>query len=193
MYLLIIQYSPSSCYFLSQVSYSSQHLFHRPKSMKINAFWNVTFCSPVYIYWRLGGTCCLYFQGRRVRWAWKKWCEHRDSEFLGNVGKYLSDCIASNPRKQHLHSCRHENLKSHRQSMFSPYIKRPYFTPIQNVVSYEHGDLPADLSNILNWWKNNFGQLFNVYGVNDPRQTEIHTSDWLVPNSVTLRLRLLLI
>jgi hypothetical protein len=34
---------------------------------------------------------------------------------------------------------------------------------------------------ILNRWKKYFCQLLNVHGVNDVRQTEIHTSEQLAP------------
>jgi hypothetical protein len=38
----------------------------------------------------------------------------------------------------------------------------------------------TDPHSILNWWRNNY-QLLNVHGVNDVRQTEIHTTEPLVP------------
>jgi hypothetical protein len=50
-----------------------------------------------------------------------------------------------------------------------------------NVVKEENGDLLADSHCILNMWKNYFCQLLNVHGVNDVRQTEIHTAEPLVP------------
>jgi len=34
---------------------------------------------------------------------------------------------------------------------------------------------------ILVRWRDNFPQLFNLHGVNDIRQTEIHTAESLVP------------
>jgi hypothetical protein len=30
-------------------------------------------------------------------------------------------------------------------------------------------------------WKNHFSQLLNIHGVNDVRQTEVHTAEPLVP------------
>ena len=39
----------------------------------------------------------------------------------------------------------------------------------------------ADSQNILARWKNCFSQLLNVHGVNDVRQTEIHTAEPLLP------------
>jgi len=50
-----------------------------------------------------------------------------------------------------------------------------------NIVKYEKGDLVADSYSILAWWRNYFSQILNVHGVNDVRQTEIHTAEALVP------------
>jgi hypothetical protein len=49
-------------------------------------------------------------------------------------------------------------------------------------VNVENGDLPGDLHNILNWWKNYFSQLLNVHWVSNVRQIEIHTAEPLVPD-----------
>jgi hypothetical protein len=49
------------------------------------------------------------------------------------------------------------------------------------MVNEENGDLLASSHSILNGWKNYFCQLLNVPGVNDVRQTEIHTAEPLVP------------
>jgi hypothetical protein len=50
--------------------------------------------------------------------------------------------------------------------------------PRTNVVKDEKGDLVADShsTSILARWRNHFFQLLNVHGVNDVRQTEIHTA-----------------
>jgi hypothetical protein len=55
------------------------------------------------------------------------------------------------------------------------------YQPRTNMVKEENGDLLADSHSILNRWKNYFCQLLNVHGVNDVRQTEIHTAEALVP------------
>ena len=47
----------------------------------------------------------------------------------------------------------------------------------------EKGDLIADSQSILVGWRNYFFQLLNVHGVNDIRQTEIHTAEPLVPET----------
>jgi len=43
------------------------------------------------------------------------------------------------------------------------------------------GDLIADSHSILARWRNCFSQILNVRGVNDVRQTEIHTAEPLAP------------
>jgi hypothetical protein len=50
-----------------------------------------------------------------------------------------------------------------------------------NIVQDEKGDLATGSHNILSRWRNNFSQLFNVHGISEVRQTEIHTAEPLVP------------
>jgi hypothetical protein len=50
-----------------------------------------------------------------------------------------------------------------------------------NTVKDEKGDLVTDSHSILFRWRNHFSELLNVYGVIDFRQTEIHTTEPLVP------------
>ena len=50
-----------------------------------------------------------------------------------------------------------------------------------NRVNDEKGDLVADSHSILARWRNHFSQLLNMHGVNDVRQTEIHTAEPLMP------------
>jgi hypothetical protein len=59
-------------------------------------------------------------------------------------------------------------------------FKRGY-RPRTNVIKDEKGDLVADSHNILARWRNHFSQLLNIHGVNDVRQTEVHTVEPLVP------------
>ena len=49
-----------------------------------------------------------------------------------------------------------------------------------SIVKDEKGDLVAEFHSILARWKNHFSPLLNIYGVNDVRQTEIHTAEPLV-------------
>jgi hypothetical protein len=52
------------------------------------------------------------------------------------------------------------------------------------MVKEKNGNLLADSHSILNRWKNYFCHLLNVHGVNDVRQTEIHTAGPLVPEPI---------
>ena len=45
----------------------------------------------------------------------------------------------------------------------------------------DKGDLVADSHSILARWRNCFSQMLNVHEVNDVRQTEIHTTEPLIP------------
>ena len=49
------------------------------------------------------------------------------------------------------------------------------YQPRTNTVKDEKGDTVADCHSILARRRNYFSQLLNVHGVNDIRQTEIHT------------------
>ena len=60
------------------------------------------------------------------------------------------------------------------------YFKKGY-QPRFNIVKDEKGDLVADSHSIVARWRNYFSQLFNVHGVKDVRQAEIHTAELLVP------------
>ena len=55
------------------------------------------------------------------------------------------------------------------------------YQPRCNIVKDEKGDLVADSHSIVARWRNYFSQLFNVHGVKDVGQAEIHTAEQLVP------------
>jgi len=50
--------------------------------------------------------------------------------------------------------------------------------------------LVKDSHSILARWRKPFSQLFNVHGVNDVRQTEIHTAEPLVPEPNTFEVQM---
>ena len=54
------------------------------------------------------------------------------------------------------------------------------YQPRTLTVKDEEGDLVADSRSILARWWNHFFQLLNIHGVNDVRQTEIHTEEPLM-------------
>jgi hypothetical protein len=49
------------------------------------------------------------------------------------------------------------------------------------LVKDEKGDMVTDYHNILPMWWTLFSQLWNVHGVNDVRETKIHTAESLLP------------
>ena len=55
------------------------------------------------------------------------------------------------------------------------------YQPRCNIVKDEKGDLVADSHGIVARWRRYFSQLFNVHGVKDVGQAEIHTAEPLVP------------
>jgi hypothetical protein len=57
------------------------------------------------------------------------------------------------------------------------------YQPRTNIVKDEKGDLVENSHCILARWRKYFSKLLNVHGVNDDRQTEIHTAEPLVPES----------
>ena len=63
--------------------------------------------------------------------------------------------------------------------MYSDFKKG--YQPRCNIVRDEKGDLVADSHSIVARLRNYFSQLFNVHGVKDVGQAEIHTVEPLVP------------
>ena len=55
------------------------------------------------------------------------------------------------------------------------------YQPRCNVVKDEKGNLVADSHDIVARWRKYFSQLFNVHGVKDVGQAEIHTAEPSVP------------
>jgi hypothetical protein len=64
------------------------------------------------------------------------------------------------------------------------------YQPRSNRVKGEKGNLFTDYHNILARWRKPFSQLLNVHGVNDVRQTEIHTAKPLVPETSAFKFEL---
>ena len=55
------------------------------------------------------------------------------------------------------------------------------YQPRYNIVKDEIGDLVPDSHSTVVRWRNYFSQIFNVHGVKDVGQAEIHTAEPLVP------------
>ena len=69
------------------------------------------------------------------------------------------------------------------------YSKKGY-QPRTNTVKVEKGDLVTDFHNILARWRKHFSQLFNVHGINDVRQTDIHTAEPLMPGPSAFKIEM---
>ena len=66
------------------------------------------------------------------------------------------------------------------------------YHPRTNIVEGEKGDFVADSYSIVAGRRNNFSQLLNVHGVNDVRQTQIHTAEPLVPEPSAFEIELVI-
>ena len=64
------------------------------------------------------------------------------------------------------------------------------YQPRTNILKDEKGDLVTDFHSILGRWKNHFSQLFYVHGISDGKQTEIHTTEQLVPELSTFEVKM---
>jgi len=60
-------------------------------------------------------------------------------------------------------------------------LRRGISLDVRNKVKDEKGDFVAYSHIIVARWRNYFSQLFNVHGVKDVGQAEIHTAETLVP------------
>jgi len=64
------------------------------------------------------------------------------------------------------------------------------YQPRTNTVKDKKCDLVTDCHSILARWRNNVSQLWNVPGVNNVRQTEIHTAEPLVPETIAFEVKM---
>jgi hypothetical protein len=68
-------------------------------------------------------------------------------------------------------------------------FKKGYLHRI-NILKDEQGDLVSDSHSILASWRNHFSRLLFIHGVNDVRQTELHTAEPLVPEPSSFEVEL---
>jgi hypothetical protein len=64
------------------------------------------------------------------------------------------------------------------------------YQPKTNIVKDEKSDWATNSHSILAMCRNHFSQLLNVHAVNDHRQTEIHTAELLVSESIALEVEM---
>jgi hypothetical protein len=58
------------------------------------------------------------------------------------------------------------------------------------MVKDEKSDVVTGSHSILAKWRNHFSRILNVHGVDDVRQTEIHTAEPLVPEPSTFEVEM---
>jgi len=64
------------------------------------------------------------------------------------------------------------------------------YQPRTKIVKEEKGNKFTDSHSILAGWRNHSSHLLNVHGVNDVKQTEIHTAEPPVPEPSALEVEL---
>jgi len=130
---------------------------------------------------------CLGFldQRKQAKMQWIHDPSRRNVDNLNNVGRDASRHFR-NKKKAYLKAkieeletnSRIKNIRDLHRGVND--FKKDY-QPRINIVKDDKGDLVADSHSILARWRNYFSQILNVHGVNDVRQTGIHTAEPLVP------------
>jgi len=130
---------------------------------------------------------CLGFldQRKRVKMQWVQDPSQSNVDKLNNVRHEVSRHFREK-KKAYLRArieeletnSKNENIRDLYRGISD--FKKGY-QPRCNIVKDEKGDLVADSHGIVARWRNYFSQLFNVHGVKDVGQAEIHTAEPLVP------------
>jgi len=130
---------------------------------------------------------CLGFLDQR-KWAKMQWIQdpsQSNVDILNNVRRAVSRHFR-NKKKAYMQAKIEElETNSKIQNIMDLYrgindFQKGY-QPRCNMVKDEKGDLAADSHSIVARWRNYFSQPFNVHGVKDVGQAEIHTAEPLVP------------
>jgi len=130
---------------------------------------------------------CLHFLDQRKH-AKMHWIHDPNQSNVDNINHVGRDA------RRHFRNKKKEYLKAKIEELETnskiKYIRELYWSisdfkkgyqPRTNIVQDEKGDLVTGSLSILPRWRKHFSQLFWVHEVNDVRQTEIHTSELLVP------------
>jgi len=129
---------------------------------------------------------CLGFLDQRM-WAKMQWIQDPSQSNVDNLNKVRREDNRHfrNKNKAYLRA-KIEELETNNkiQNIRGLYrgisdFKKGY-QPRCNIVEDEKGDLVTDSHGIVASWRNYFSQLFNVHGVKDVGQAEIHTAEPLV-------------
>jgi len=129
---------------------------------------------------------CLCFLDQRNQ-AKMQWVHDRSQsnvDNLNNVGREASRHFR-NKKKAYLKAKIEEletNIKKNITELYRGFNDfNKGYQPRTNIVKDDKRDLVAESHSILVTCRNSFPEILNVHGVNDVRQTEIHTAEPLVP------------
>jgi len=130
---------------------------------------------------------CLGFidQRKQVKMQWVQDPSQSNVDNINNVRHETSRHFKGAGGGEEYLKAKIQELETNRSKILGTCIgasvTKKGYQPRTNIVKVEKGDLVTDSHSILARWRNHFSQLLNVYGVNDVRQTEIHTAELLVP------------
>jgi len=126
----------------------------------------------------------LLNQRKRTKMKWIQDPSQSNLDSLNNVRREVSRHFRNRKRAYLRAEIEELETNSRIQNIRDLYrgindFKKGY-PPRCNIIKDEKGDLLADSHRIVDRWRNYFSQLFNVHGVKDVGQTEIHTAETLV-------------
>jgi len=130
---------------------------------------------------------CLGFLDQRKQ-AKMQWIHDPNQSNVANLNNLRRDASRHfrNKKKAHLKAKSEEletnsKIKNIRDLYRGINDFKKGYQPRTNIAKDDNGDFIADSHSILARWRNYFTQILNLHGVNDVRQTEIHTVEPLVP------------
>jgi len=130
---------------------------------------------------------CLGFLDQR-KWAKMEWIQDPNQSNVDNLNNVRREVSRNfrNKKKAYLRA-KIEELETNNKIQNIRYLYtginefKKRYQPRCNIIKDEKGDLVADSHSIVARWRKYFSQLFNVHGVKDVGQAEIHTAEPLVP------------
>jgi len=139
---------------------------------------------------------CLGFLDQRKQ-AKMQWVQDPSQSNIVNVHNVrCKDCRHFRNKKKEYMKAKIEELATNSKIKNSRDLYRGIsdftksYQPRTNIVKDEKSDLVADSHSVLVRWRNHFSQLLNIHGVNDVRQTKIHTAGLLVPESIAFEVEM---
>jgi hypothetical protein len=124
-------------------------------------------------------------QRKQAKMQWLQYPNQSNVDNLNNV-RHEASRHFRNKKKEYLKAKINELETNSKNKNIRDFYKgindfKKCYQPRTNVVKDEKGDPVEDSHSILAKWRKHFFQLLKVHGVNDVRQTEIHTAEPLVP------------